>query len=193
MTEPVTPPLAEWNVHVGALAGVYGLRGEVRVRSLSEVPDRFAVGSTLCAVHADGRRQALTIVRSRPHRAELLVAFEGFATREAAEALRGAALTIADSMRRELPPDRYYHDQLVGLTIVTCTGRDLGVVENVLETPASDVLVTDRAMVPLARDLVREIALADRRIIVEDRPGLETDHPHRGSAATKPTSWRPSG
>lgn len=168
------PPLTDWTVEVGVVTTVHGLRGEVRVRSLSEVPDRFAVGNTVCAVYPDGRREELVVAHCRPHGGALLILFEAFASRDDAERLRGVTLTIAPSMRRELPPGRYYHDQLLGLSVVTVTGRDLGTVTEILETPAHDVFVTARALIPAVRRLVREIDLEQGRIVVEDGSGLET-------------------
>jgi len=167
------PPLAEWDVCVGLVAGVHGLRGEVRVRSLSEAPDRFAVGSQVCLVRPEGARDLLTIATCRPHAGRLLVRFAGVESCEDAVALRGASLTIPRSMRQELPPGRYYYDDLIGLSVRTCDGRNLGIIQDILESPAHDIFVTEQGLIPGSREIVREVDLERRVIVVADSVGVE--------------------
>jgi 16S rRNA processing protein RimM len=71
-------------------------------------------------------------------------------------------------MRRELPPGRYYYDDLVGLSVRTCGGRDLGAIQDVLENPAHDLFVTEQGLIPASRDTVREVDLERRVIVVAD-------------------------
>ncbi|TVR26482.1 MAG: 16S rRNA processing protein RimM, partial [Nitriliruptor sp.] len=115
-------------VLIGRVVKAHGIRGEVVVHPLSDVPGRFDVGTEV--VVGDTRR---VITASRPHQGRLLLAFEGVADRNAAERLRGRevlgpAVDLEDS-------DAYYAHELVGLPVRHVDGRDLGEVSALIELP----------------------------------------------------------
>src|SRR5207244_11433661 len=92
----------------------------------------------------------------------VLVTFEGISDRTAAEPLAGAYVTVPLADARTLPADRYYHFQLVGLTVFdTRRARRLGRVAEVLTYPANDVLqVTegdDEVWLPMIRGVGRPL------------------------------------
>lgn len=148
------------DVVVGRVLKAHGLRGEVVVESLSDVPGRFAPGTTM---RADGVSRV--IASSRPHQGRLLLTFEGIGDRTAAEGLRGATLTappvdVSDS-------ETYYAHELVGMAVVLEDGTWVGDVVDLVEIPASagyDLLEIDtdghRWLLPAADELV-EIADAE--------------------------------
>lgn len=148
------------DVVVGRVLKAHGLRGEVVVESLSDVPGRFDAGVTM---RADGTPR--TIASSRPHQGRVLVTFEGIGDRTAAEALRGATLTAppADVSGSET----YYAHELVGMAVVLEDGTWLGDVVDLVDIPSSagyDLLEIDtdghRWLLPAADELV-EVADAD--------------------------------
>lgn len=139
---------------------VHGLRGEVVLEPLSDVPGRFDPGATL--VVAGTPR---TVASSRPHQGRLLVAFEGVADRTAAEALRGAEVTAEPVDLTDT--ETYFAHELVGMAVVAEDGTWLGEVVDVVELPDAagyDLLEVDtdghRWLLPDADDLV-EVADAD--------------------------------
>lgn len=147
-------------VTIGRIVRAHGLRGEVAVDVLSDVPGRFDVGTV---VRVDG--QPRTVAARRPHQGRLLVLFEGVPDRTAAEGLRGAILTAppADVSGSET----YYAHELVGMAVVLEDGTWLGDVVDVVEVPSAagyDLLEVDRDgqrwLLPNADDLV-EVADAD--------------------------------
>ncbi|MEM7286958.1 MAG: ribosome maturation factor RimM [Actinomycetota bacterium] len=128
-------------LEVGSIGKAHGLRGEVQVRLTTDRTERLDPGSEL---HTDGR--TLVVGSSRPHQNGWLVRFEGVDDRNAAEELRGAALS-ADPIE---DPDALWVHELIGATLVETDGTERGTVESVQANPASDLLVTDSgALVPL--------------------------------------------
>src|SRR5436190_9949752 len=120
-------------VAVGRIVAAHGLRGELVVESLSDVPTRFAAGAELILHRGaePGRRVRVDAVR--PHKGSLLLRLEGVADRTAAEDLRGAVLEVDE---RDVPPppaDGYYHFQLEGCRCIDARDGDLGTVREVLE------------------------------------------------------------
>lgn len=129
-------------VEVGVVGRPHGLRGEVVVRLTTNHLDRVAVGSVL---RTDGGE--LVVRTSRRHGARWIVGFEGIDDRSGAEVLGG---TVLRAERIEDDPEGYWVHDLVGATVVDLDGVDRGIVTEVLENPASDLLVlTSGVLVPL--------------------------------------------
>jgi 16S rRNA processing protein RimM len=165
---------AEGWVAVGRITRAHGVRGELAVLTLSEVPERFEPGSRLFAGERDHR--PLTVSATRPHRHRLLVAFDEIGDREAAQDLAGQYLFVPASETPSLPEGEFWPHQLVGCHVVTESGRSLGGIREVMRSQANDVWAADgpdgEVLIPALKDVVREVDLAARRVIVREVPGL---------------------
>ncbi|HET9671234.1 MAG TPA: ribosome maturation factor RimM [Actinomycetota bacterium] len=160
-------------VVVGVITTVHGLRGEVTVHNRSDNPDRWTAGSVVLL--QDGRR--LTIETSRAHGRRLLVKFEGVDDRVAAEALRGRTVLVPESWLPPLPPGEWWAHDLEGCTVVTRSGRALGVLAEVVANPANDIWIArddagSETLIPVLDEFLVEVDPAAGRIVVEDVPGL---------------------
>jgi 16S rRNA processing protein RimM len=160
------------------VAGVFGLRGELKVAPSRIGDDALAVGVMLRATLADGSVRALRVRSLRLHQGRPLVAFDGIDDATAAQALVGAALAI-DRDDVMLDAGEYFDDDLVGCVLVDADGATLAEVVAVEHYPAQDVLIVAlpsagalRAMVPLVRAFVKGVDVRARRISVELPPGL---------------------
>ncbi|WP_022909881.1 ribosome maturation factor RimM [Aestuariimicrobium kwangyangense] len=168
-------------VTVGAIGRAHGIRGDVTIDVRTDEPERrFAEGSTLTATDREGRRRPLTVEDVRWHSGRLLVTFAEVADRSAAEALRGAELSVqvpAD----EVPTDEgeYYDRQLVGLLALTTEGDEIGRVTHVVHLPEQDLLAIDadgtERLVPFVLDLVPTVDLTAGTLSVRPIPGLLDD------------------
>lgn len=172
----------EPTVVVGVVTGVHGLRGEVSVQNRSDNLDRWAAGGIV--LREDGA--ALTITASRRHGRRLLVAFDGITDRSAAEGLRGAVLVVPESWLPDLSEGEWWAHQLEGCEVRTVSGRVLGVVKEVIPNPANDLWVAvdedgHETLVPALADLLIDVDVVGRSIVVDDVPGLtipdEPDEP----------------
>jgi len=95
-----------------------------------------------------------------------LVRFDIAATREQAEELRGADVTVAADALPATEQDEFFHIDLVGCTVL-CGGRRLGAVRRVHEYPANDVLELDSGeMIPFVTDVVVAVDVAGRSLRV---------------------------
>ena len=147
------------------------MAGEVYVIVISDDPRRFEPGSKL--LHEDGR--TLTVESSRKHRDRVMVRFEGFASRESAETLRGALFIDAADVR-ELADDEYWPDELVGCSVIDLEGNIIGTVESVIEGRAHDLFQVStehgESLVPVVKEIVRDIDTSARRIVIDPPQGL---------------------
>ena len=155
------------------MAGVFGLRGELKVAPSRIGDDALAAGVALRATLADGTVRALRVRAMRRHQGRPLVSFDGVDDATAAEALVGATLAI-ERGDVALDAGEYFDDDLVGCALVDAAGGAvLGDVVAVEHYPAQDVLIVAlagggarRAMVPLVRAFVkarRRARAADQR------------------------------
>jgi 16S rRNA processing protein RimM len=158
---------------VGIVTGAHGLRGEVTVENRSDNADRWTAGGAVLL--SDGR--SLTIEASRSHGRRLLVKFAGVDDRTSAEALRGAELVVPRSWLPELPDGSWWAHELEGCSVVTRSGRDLGVLVEVVANPANDLWIArdgagTETLIPVLDEVLVEVDPARRRIVVDDVPGL---------------------
>ena len=122
-------PAQPESVRVGEILRPHGVRGEVAVFATSDTPGRFAAGSVLRLELPDGGSSTLRIAASRERRPGLLVvAFDGVADRDAAEALRGGALEVDRSEVPPAPEGAFYQFELMGLRCRDRRAGDLGAI-----------------------------------------------------------------
>ena len=161
---------------VGAIARAHGLTGEVVVDAWSDAPGRFAPGRALTASLKSGVTREVVVEGARPFSGRLLVRFRGVASRDDAEALHGANLTISRRDVEPLPEGRHYRFELVGLRVRARGGSVLGVVEDVFSTGSNDVFVVrgpeGELLLPSLASVVLEIDLQKGEMVVEIPPGL---------------------
>lgn len=171
-------------VLVGRVVKPHGIRGEVVVVPLSDVPGRLDAGTVVSA-----RDRDWTVDASRWHQGRLLVRFAGVPDRNAAELLRGMELE-AEAVDLS-GSETYFAHELVGMAVVGEDGRDLGTVRELIELPAAagyDLLEVERAdgrrwLLPAVDEYVevREDADGTERLVLVDPPeGLVEADPAPG-------------
>jgi 16S rRNA processing protein RimM len=149
---------------VAELVGPHGLGGLVRANPTTDFPEAL---SRLDEVIVEGKTRAVfPLLSVQPHGRILLLRLEGIDTVEAAEALRGALVKIPRSQAHPLPPGHYYLADIVGMTVQTEDGRNLGVVRDVKRTGSNDVYYADHALIPATREAVLELDVPGRRMTV---------------------------
>ena len=158
-------------VAIGRAGAPWGVRGAFRVLPLTDRRGQLAAGRTVTVA---GERR--TIESARWQKGMVYLRLSGIEDREAAAELRGRLLAIAESELEPLPEGQYYRFQLIGLTVISTGGEELGRVTEVLSTGANDVYVVsgDRGelLLPATDEVVREIDLEAGRMLIETLPGL---------------------
>jgi 16S rRNA processing protein RimM len=164
---------------VGIITGAQGVRGAVRIKSFTAVPEDVAAYGPV----ADEAGQREFVVRPVGRAKGVVIAtIAGVADRDAAERLKGMRLYVA---RDKLPApgeEEYYHADLIGLAAVLRDGTPLGRVRAVHEYGAGDSLEVVResgatVMVPFTRAAVPEVDLAAGRLVIEPLDGLLDNRP----------------
>ena len=161
-------------IPVGAIAGAYGVRGELRVKSYCAVPEDIEAYSPLYT--EDGTQYALAILR--PIKNGFAARIPQVATKEDADALRGTTLFAHRDQLPSLPDDEFYHADLIGLEVYDTGGTLLGTVKSVLNHGASDILEVQvpglpaPALLPFTLEAVPTVDLTAGRIIADPPDGV---------------------
>ena len=174
MSNSPLPPLL-----IGRVSGFRGNRGEATVKVVSGNAARWEhvrhviLGSAGNGAAVDRR----SVESARAYRDRLVLKLAGVDDTNQAAALRGCEVSVADDQIPRLPEDVYWAARLLGARVTASTGRDLGRVEDVIETGGTDLLrIVDAAgsevLVPLAREIVTEIDEAAGTIVVSLPEGL---------------------
>ena len=154
-------------IRVGQVAGGYGLDGAVKVVPLTDFADRFDAGATFLI---DGAERQ--VEWSRPGHPGLVVKLRGVDNRTMADLFRGRYIEVPAGAARPLAEGRFYHHQVVGLAVLTSSGRPLGTIAEILERPANDVWVSREGavehLIPATKDAVVEVDVPGGRVVVAD-------------------------
>jgi 16S rRNA processing protein RimM len=167
-------------VLVGRVVKPQGRHGEVAVVPITDRPDRFPQLARAFLPADGGQAREVRVERVWPHKGRFVVKLAGVDSIDAAEALRGLELRIAEDELAELPQGSYYHHQLVGLRVEDENGAPLGVVADVLETGTEARVLVVRGgqgetLIPFAAAFVKDVDLERRRLVVERPEYLVAD------------------
>ena len=156
---------------IGRIHGAFGVRGEVKLESLTEPQGNLVRYQPWILRDAAGREREVSGAKARTGGKGLIGTLPGIEDRDAADALRGAELYVP---RSALPPPKdgeFYWIDLEGLRVANLDGVDFGRAAFVFPNGANDVLVVrgDRErMIPWIRpDFVRELDFEAGRILVD--------------------------
>lgn len=154
---------------IGRVGAPHGLDGSFRLEGSGPAPEPGM------AVEVAG--QTRLVERLAGSSSRRLVRLAGVADRDAAAAIRGAAISVALA-DAPLDDDEWLSEDLVG-----CQIEGLGAVTRVVEAPSCDLLEVgpDRVLIPFVRDAIRHVDPATRRIEIDRRflglDGPPTDAP----------------
>ena len=162
-------------VLVGAIAGAFGVQGEVRLRSFTADPEAMVDYAPF--FHEDGR-PALTPMSWRSVKDGIAVIAKEVTSREDAIALRNTKLYVPRSALPAADEEEYYHVDLIGLSVEALDGAPLGKVRSVIPGPQDllDIEGTPGAksswFLPFTKALVPVVDVVGGRLVAEVPLGL---------------------
>ncbi|MEX0891129.1 MAG: ribosome maturation factor RimM [Gemmatimonadota bacterium] len=167
---------------VGHVTKPHGNKGEVLVMPLTDAPEAyFTEGRVLLLTDTEGVLPAevaeVRVERSRPFKKGLLVKLVDYEDREAIAVLVKRYLALPAAELRPLEEGEVFYHQLLGLEVETAEGVAVGRVREVYETDPAHLLEVEAAdgkrhLVPFTERIVRDIALAEGRLVIEPPAGL---------------------
>jgi 16S rRNA processing protein RimM len=165
--------------NVGKIVNTHGIKGEVRVISKTDFADqRYKKGNSLYLFMSDGGEPIELMVKShRTHKNFDLLTFEGYDDINQLEGLKGGILKVPESQLGKLSKDEYYFHEIIGCTVLTNEGEEVGKIKEILTPGANDVWVIKgkdgkEQLIPYIADVVKEIDVVDKKIIITPIEGL---------------------
>ncbi len=157
-------------VPMGYITAPFGVKGWGKVKvsteysdSLDEYPELF--------LGKDGNWKSVEIESSFARDGIFHAKFIGIDDRDAAFSLKGTTVAVPREQFPEAEEDEYYWVDLIGLSVVNLEGENLGLVTDLMETGANDVLIvkddkTERLIPFVARHVIR-VDLQQKQITVD--------------------------
>jgi 16S rRNA processing protein RimM len=158
-------------VTIGKCIKPHGLHGEMRVKPITDFPERFEQTESVYAHQQKDPVRPLEIASVREHHGGYLIKFTGVDSLAEVEKLRGFFLAVPDDELVELEDDEYWHWQLEGLKAYSPEGELLGVLKEVVQSPAHDLYLVETAdgrthWVPAVRQYVPEIDVEAGKVVM---------------------------
>ncbi len=181
-------------VFVGAIAGAFGVRGEVRVKSFTAAPEAiFSFGPLRDA----GGRVIFTVTSWRPIKDGFAAHCKEIKDRTGAEAAKSTQLFAPRAALPALEEGEFYHADLIGMAVQSLAGDALGRVRSVQDFGAGDLLEIEGTpglnatwFLPFTRAAVPHIDAA-ARLITADPPPEALDPEDPDPEALDPESLDP--
>jgi 16S rRNA processing protein RimM len=163
---------------IGRVAGVHGLRGELKVDILTDDPDRFGLLERVFVGLEDEEPVSWPLEGYRLHKGRALLKLANCDDRPAADALRGYLIQVPLEEALPLEEGQYFEHQVIGLDVWTADGEYLGKVVEILYTGANEVYVIGggpagrELLIPAIEEVVLEVDLEGGRLVVKLLEGL---------------------
>jgi 16S rRNA processing protein RimM len=162
---------------VGYVSGAYGIAGAIRVTPFSTDADALLNVKTWWLDKPSLR--SVSVRTAKMHGGDVVATLVGMPGRDAAEALKGAAVHISRAAFPTLEEDEYYWTDLIGMDAVNLQGETLGKVVDMMSNgpqsilriaPVADPQSTDKAperLVPFVDQFVKTVDLQGKKITLD--------------------------
>ncbi|MDR9795407.1 MULTISPECIES: ribosome maturation factor RimM [unclassified Aeribacillus] len=170
--------MAEKWFQVGKIVNTHGIRGEVRVVSVTDFPDeRYKRGNRLYIFQKDKEPVEVIVKSHRIHKNFDLLSFEGYDSINEVEPFKGSDIKVPESQLGSLDEGEYYFHEIIGCSVYTEDGDELGIINEILTPGANDVWVVKQKgkkdlLIPYIEDVVKHIDVKEKRVIIFPMEGL---------------------
>ncbi|UCG10178.1 MAG: 16S rRNA processing protein RimM [Dehalococcoidia bacterium] len=158
-------------ITIGQVQAPWGNKGKLKVKVLTDFPQRFAPSSTVYI-----NRQPMTIAQVEWQKGNAIIKLNAVDSVAAAQGLKGQLVEIHHSLLKSLPEGQYYHFQLIGLEVWTAQEELLGTVTEILTAPSNDIYIVQGSkgeiLIPAIGDVIKSIEPNKGRIVIEPIEGL---------------------
>jgi len=158
-------------IAIGEIISPWGVEGHLKVRVLTDFPERFSPLSKVYIKH-----QPRTIRSAIWQKDRVIIKLDNIDSYQEAQGLLGQLIEIHHNQIKSLPDGQYYHFQLIGLEVQTTSGEHLGNISQILAAAGNDVYVVrgsqGEILIPAVEDVVKSVNIKRGFIIIEAIEGL---------------------
>jgi len=157
-------------VTLGAINGVYGVKGWVKVFSFTDPKENILEYKTW-KIKKNNQWFTCQLEAGKSHGKGVIAKLEGFDDRDAVAKLLKSEVMVSRDELPDLPRGEYYWSDLEGLEVVNLQEESLGHVDQMMETGANDVMVVKgdvKRLIPFVQEIyVKKVDLEKKLLIVD--------------------------
>lgn len=158
-------------IDMGYIANAFGIQGWVKIKTATEYSDSLDEYTQVYLKLKDGTILSKKIEKSFARDGVFHAKLAGVDDRDAAFALKGTIVAVDREEFPDLDEDEFYWVDLIGLNVINVQGESLGVVKDLMETGANDVLVAkleqEEHLIPFVAQYVVKVDMQNKQIIVD--------------------------
>ncbi|TDS33647.1 ribosome maturation factor RimM [Halanaerobium congolense] len=162
-------------LEIGIITRFQGNKGEVRIKATTDIPERF-LDLDFVYLKRGKELKELEIEYIRFHKQFVIIKFFAVNSIDEAEKLKNYQVLIDKSEKYLLPEDNFYVSDLIDCEVYLESGRYLGTLIDVVDTSGTDIFLVQgqnkKYMLPASREMILEIDLENKKIIVDPIPGI---------------------
>jgi len=162
-------------LEIGIITRFQGNKGEVRIKATTDIPERF-LDLNFVYLKRGKELKELEIEYIRFHKQFVIIKFFAVNSIDEAEKLKNYQVLIDKSEKYLLPEDNFYVSDLIDCEVYLESGRYLGTLIDVVDTSGTDIFLVQgqdkKYMLPASREMILEIDLENKKIIVDPIPGI---------------------
>lgn len=156
-------------LYIGKLVNTHGIKGEVRILSNFRHKDKVFIKGFKFYVGKDKREYVVETYRK--HKNFDMVVFKDNYDINLIEHLKGSFVYI-NKDELKLDKNKFLSVDLIGFDVII-NDKTIGVIKDVLDTPANEVLVLDNnIMIPYVDAFIKEIDIKNKKVSVYEVKGL---------------------
>ena len=171
----------EWLV-VGLITSCHGIKGQVKVKSLSDFEERFSKPGVrwLQKENEPPSKIVLSNGFKQPGKETFIVSFQGLKNRDQAEKLKKYKILVKTNEIPKLKKDEFHLLELINLHVKTRVNDELEIIGKVinLENEKNNLLVIElfknqkRVLVPFVKEIVPLVDKKNNFLIIKPPKGL---------------------
>ncbi len=163
------------HLSIGQIVNVHGFKGDVKVYPLTDDISRFEGLREVYVAYPEGLKKHM-VQQVKFLKNTVVLKLDGIDSEEAAQKLRNFYVKVERSKAVKLPQDSYFICDIIGLAVYDTEGKQLGQLEDVMQTGSNDVYIVrigeQEVLIPALKEIVKEINIRDQKIIVQLPEGL---------------------
>lgn len=163
-------------ITIGKVLKPWGIKGEIKIESLTDFPERFKQVRRVFLVSPKGTEKSCAMRSVRYSGSAPLLLLDGFDTPEQAKTITGWLIKIPEEEAIPLPKGQYYWFELLGMEVFAEDGEKLGSIIDIFETGSNDVYVIKHngkeVYIPATREIVKNVDTKARTMIIHLMEGL---------------------
>ncbi|MBQ0104654.1 MAG: 16S rRNA processing protein RimM [Armatimonadetes bacterium] len=165
--------LKDNEIAIGRFSSAHGIKGEIKLVTLTEFPQRFDKGNSIKVRLTPTETKEYIIENSRPAGPNFTLKLSGIDDRNTAEKFRDLYAFVYTEEVMPLEEGREYIFNIIGMKVVSDEGEELGTVTDVITGGANDVyVIDDKTCIPAIESVVLKKDRETKTMTIFKMPGL---------------------